>query len=89
MLGVPLRAEKVKSHLATEAGRQMVAGMKHFLGTGMPAREAGEIVLQAIREERFYILTHPEWASMVEGRMRGILEGTDPQRPPPPLGAMD
>lgn len=84
-----LRPEKVKSHLATEAGRQMVAGMKHFLGTGMPAREAGEIVLQAIREERFYILTHPEWASMVEGRMRGILEGTEPQRPPPPLGAMD
>lgn len=84
-----LRPDKVKSHLETEAGRQMVAGMKHFLGTGMPAREAGEIVLQAIREERFYILTHPEWASMVEGRMRGILEGTDPLRPPPPLGAMD
>ena len=84
-----LRPENVKSHLATESGRQMVAGMKHFLGTGMPAREAGEIVLQAIREERFYILTHPEWASMVEGRMRGILDGTDPQRPPPPLGAMD
>ena len=84
-----LRPENVKSHQATEAGRQMVAGMKHFLGTGMPAREAGEIVLQAIREERFYILTHPEWASMVEGRMRGILDGTDPQRPPPPLGAMD
>lgn len=84
-----LRPESVRSHLATEEGRQMVAGMKHFLGTGMPAREAGEIVLQAIREERFYILTHPEWASMVEGRMRGILDGTDPQRPPPPLGAMD
>jgi NAD(P)-dependent dehydrogenase (short-subunit alcohol dehydrogenase family) len=84
-----LRPESVRSHLATGEGRQMVAGMKHFLGTGMPAREAGEIVLQAIREERFYILTHPEWASMVEGRMRGILDGTDPQRPPPPLGAMD
>ena len=84
-----LRPEGVKSHLATEEGRNMVAGMKHFLGHGMPARQAGEIVLQAIRDERFYVLTHPEWASMVEGRMRGILDGTDPQRPAPPLGAMD
>ena len=54
-----LRPEAVKSHQETEAGRQMVAGMKQFLGMGMPAREAGEIVLQAIRDERFYILTHP------------------------------
>ncbi|MBW2496789.1 MAG: SDR family NAD(P)-dependent oxidoreductase [Deltaproteobacteria bacterium] len=83
-----LRPGRVKSHLGTEEGRQMVAGMKHFLDSGMPAREAGEIVLQAIHDERFYILTHPEWASMVEGRMRGILDGTDPQRPAPPLGAM-
>ena len=84
-----LRPEGVRSHLETEEGRRMVAGMKHFLGSGMPAREAGDIVLEAIREERFYILTHPEWASMVEGRMRGIIDGTGPHRPPPPLGAMD
>ncbi len=84
-----LRPEGVRSHLATEQGRQMVDGMKHFLKTGMPARRAGEIVLEAIREERFYVLTHPEWASMVEGRLRGIIDGTGPLRPPPPLGAMD
>ncbi|MEM9173780.1 MAG: SDR family NAD(P)-dependent oxidoreductase [Myxococcota bacterium] len=84
-----LRPEGVRSHLETEAGRAMVAGMKQFLGSGMPARRAGEIVLEAIREERFYVLTHPKWASMVEGRMRGILEGTGPLRPPPPLGSMD
>jgi NAD(P)-dependent dehydrogenase (short-subunit alcohol dehydrogenase family) len=82
-----LRPEGVKSHLGTEEGRQMVTGMKHFLDSGMPARDAGEIVLQAIRDERFYILTHPGWASMVEGRMRGILDGTGPLRPAPPLGA--
>jgi NAD(P)-dependent dehydrogenase (short-subunit alcohol dehydrogenase family) len=84
-----LRPEGVKSHLGTEEGRNMVAGMKHFLNSGMPAREAGEIVLQAIRDERFYILTHPEWVSMVEGRMRGIIDGMDPQRPAPPIAAME
>ena len=83
-----LRPEAVKSHQETEAGRQMVAGMKQFLGMGMPAREAGEIVLQAIRDERFYILTHPEWASMVEGRVQGILDGSEPLRPPPPIGGL-
>lgn len=83
-----LRPEGVKSHLGTEEGRNMVAGMKHFLNSGMPARDAGEIVLQAIRDERFYILTHPDWVTMVEGRLRGIIDGTDPQRPAPPLGAM-
>ena len=83
-----LRPEGVKSHLETEDGRNMVAGMKHFLTSGMPAREAGEVVLQAIRDERFYILTHPDWASMVEGRLRGIIDGTDPQRPAPPLAGL-
>jgi hypothetical protein len=53
---------------------------------GLPAREAGEIVLQAIRERRFYVLTHPAWASMVEARMRAIVDGDDPARPVPPLG---
>ncbi len=47
----------------------------------MPPREAGEIVLQAIRDERFYVLTHPEWVAMVEVRMRAILDGTNPGRP--------
>lgn len=53
---------------------------------GLSAREAGEIVLRALREERFYVLTHPEWASMVEARMQAIVEGRDPARPLPPLG---
>ena len=65
---------------------EATAGMKHLLATGLSAREAGEIALQAIRDERFYVLTHPAWASMVEARMRAIVDGTDPARPAPPLG---
>ena len=60
--------------------------MKGLLATGLPARDAGERVLQALRDERFYILTHPDWPSMVEARMRAIVDGDDPARPPPPLG---
>jgi len=81
-----LRPDAVPSPLATPEGAQAIEGMKALLATGLPAREAGEVVLQAIRDERFYVLTHPDWASMVEARMRAIIDGNDPARPAPPLG---
>ncbi|MBW2363094.1 MAG: SDR family NAD(P)-dependent oxidoreductase [Deltaproteobacteria bacterium] len=75
--GVASLADALEGKEDIEAGKQAIA-------QGMPPREAGEIVLQAIRDERFYVLTHPEWTSMVEVRMRGILDGTDPARPGDP-----
>ena len=81
-----LRPEAVPSPRATPEGAQAIEGMKGLLATGLPAREAGEIVLDAIRENRFYVLTHPAWASMVEARMRAIVDGEPPARPIPPLG---
>jgi hypothetical protein len=41
-------------------------------------------VLSAIRDERFYILTHPEWNPLIEGRMKDILNGRNPTPRPPP-----
>ena len=35
-------------------------------------------MLDAIREERFYILTHTEMTPMVQRRMEDILEGRTP-----------
>ena len=35
-------------------------------------------MLDAVREERFYVLTHPEWKPMIEDRMRDILEERTP-----------
>lgn len=81
-----LRPDRVPSPAATPEGRQAIEGMKQLLATGMPARRAGELVLEAIREERFYVLTHPDWSPMVEARMRAIVDGADPARPAPPLG---
>ncbi len=80
-----LRPDSVPSPEATPQGKALVDLERGFLAAGKTPREAGEIVLQAIRDETFYILTHPDWKPMVEGRMRGILDGTDPQRPIPPL----
>src|SRR5438105_1380125 len=35
-------------------------------------------VLGVIREERFYILTHPEMTSMVQHRMEDVVDGRNP-----------
>jgi hypothetical protein len=51
---------------------------------GLDPRTVGDQVLSAIREERFYILTHPDWNYMIEHRMRGILDGLSPSAMPPP-----
>jgi hypothetical protein len=47
----------------------------------MDPREVAEKVFDAIREERFYILTHPEEKARVKRRMEGILEERNPTLP--------
>jgi NAD(P)-dependent dehydrogenase (short-subunit alcohol dehydrogenase family) len=51
---------------------------------GLSPRRVGEQVLAAIREDRFYILTHPDWNPMIERRMQNILAGENPDPLPPP-----
>ncbi len=81
-----LRPDEVPTPARTDEGAQLMALQRDFLAAGMPAREAGELVLDAVRARRFYVLTHPAWAVMVEARARAIAEGLDPARPAPPLG---
>ena len=58
--------------------------MAEQLKQGLSARQVGNQVLAAIREDRFYILTHPDWNPMIERRMQNILAGENPQLLPPP-----
>ena len=39
---------------------------------------SADLVLDAIRAERFWILTHPQWKSMIRHRMENVLEERDP-----------
>jgi len=48
---------------------------------GLSPRQVGDQVLSAIREQQFYIFTHPELNSMVEHRMKVILDARNPERP--------
>src|SRR5262247_944311 len=56
------------------------------LHRGLDPRRVGDQVLQAIRDDRFYILTHPDWNGFIEHRMRTILDGENPSMVPPPGG---
>jgi NAD(P)-dependent dehydrogenase (short-subunit alcohol dehydrogenase family) len=62
----------------SELGRQMLAA-------GMDPAQVAEAVFDAVRHNRFYILTHPDMAMpMVASRMHDILEGRTPQFAPMP-----
>ncbi|MGH8934483.1 MAG: SDR family NAD(P)-dependent oxidoreductase [Egibacteraceae bacterium] len=47
-----------------------------------PDAVAGKVV-EAIREERFSVMTHPEWLDAVRARCAGIIDGTAPRAPAP------
>jgi NAD(P)-dependent dehydrogenase (short-subunit alcohol dehydrogenase family) len=67
-----------------DAFEQMV---RAAIAAGMPAADVGALVAAAIREERFYVLPHPELtATRVRARMTDILDGRTPEPavlPPP------
>lgn len=50
---------------------------------GIEPTKVAEIVFQAIRDERFYILTHPSFKPLVKLRMEDILEERAPTFVPP------
>ena len=61
-------AREVKMRRAVQSGR-------------LSAADIASRVLEAVRDERFYVLTHPRILPAVEARMRDILEGRNPGSP--------
>ncbi len=49
-----------------------------FVAEGLQPAAVAALVLDAIRTRRFWILTHPEWQSMVRDRVERMLSGEDP-----------
>lgn len=48
--------------------------IQQLIANGMPPARLAEIVADAIREDRFYILTHPEMKSAIEARFAAIMD---------------
>jgi NAD(P)-dependent dehydrogenase (short-subunit alcohol dehydrogenase family) len=47
----------------------------------LSAADVAQAVFEAVREERFYILTHPKVKGAIRARMEDILAGRDPTNP--------
>ncbi|GHO50430.1 SDR family NAD(P)-dependent oxidoreductase [Ktedonospora formicarum] len=56
----------------------MLQFMRQAIQSGMPPFHIADIVFKAIRDEKFYILTHPEWKESVRSRMDDLLQERNP-----------
>jgi NAD(P)-dependent dehydrogenase (short-subunit alcohol dehydrogenase family) len=69
-------ADATQQDLIRELARQQVAG-------GIKPAEVAEMVLEAVRDDRFYVITHPRFRKLIRLRMENILEGRTPRFEPP------
>jgi len=64
----------------TERMRDLVT---KAIESGLDPRKVGDIVVEAIRTRRFYVLPH-DWQDMIEHYMQLVIDGKDPIGKPPP-----
>ena len=73
-----LAADRAKS----DEVRALAAMLRKATQSGrLSAEDIAAQVLDAVREERFYVLTHPKINGAIERRMREILDGRTPSSP--------
>lgn len=73
-----LRNEPVPMTPQMQAG---LAAFKSALEASMPALQVADVVFDAIRKEQFYVLTHPEWAEVIQLRTDKLLKMENPESP--------
>ncbi|MGH3387510.1 MAG: SDR family NAD(P)-dependent oxidoreductase [Actinomadura sp.] len=64
---------------ATGEGRARRDHMHEVLSKGMPPEEVADIVVKAIREKAFYVLTDHEWDEQIKRRVDDVLLRREPQ----------
>jgi NAD(P)-dependent dehydrogenase (short-subunit alcohol dehydrogenase family) len=69
-------SETTQQEMIRELARQQVAA-------GIKPAEVAEMVLEAIRDDRFYVITHPRFRKLIRLRMENIIEGKTPRFEPP------
>lgn len=74
-IGLQNAPAEIKWNPKDETGEQI---SRKGVETGMSPEQVADYVFNAIRDEKFYILTHPEWKDMVRIRMESILQERNP-----------
>jgi NAD(P)-dependent dehydrogenase (short-subunit alcohol dehydrogenase family) len=67
-----------------ELSPQMRAGLEYFraaIAAAMPPEQVAEIVFDAIRNDKFYIVTDPSWMEAVKMRVDDLMALEDPRSP--------
>jgi NAD(P)-dependent dehydrogenase (short-subunit alcohol dehydrogenase family) len=68
---------------SSEPGSQARVMLREVLARSIPPADVAEILLEAIRDQRFYVLTDHEWDERSRLRSEAILaRGNPPQQPP-------
>jgi NAD(P)-dependent dehydrogenase (short-subunit alcohol dehydrogenase family) len=60
------------------ADPEMAEFIANLIHSGLAPSHVAEMVVDAVRTRRFYVLTHPEWRSMITHRTERIVNGDDP-----------
>lgn len=74
----------VKTNIAgkTKRGDRISEAVASLVAAGQPPERVADAVVAAVKESRFYVLTHPEMKPQIEHRMRQILEEKQPGMDP-------
>jgi NAD(P)-dependent dehydrogenase (short-subunit alcohol dehydrogenase family) len=73
---------RVTPDRADPATAALLEALRQLVQAGMPAAQVAAHVFEAMRQDQFYILTHPEGKEAIRTRLEDILQ----QRNPAPLG---
>lgn len=65
-----------------DRGKEMREAMHSRLSQGMPPSEVAEIVYNAIKDDRLYVLTDHDWDDGINARHSDIISGTNPSLAP-------
>jgi hypothetical protein len=72
-----LQSETASASLRPEDEKRTMA-WSQAIKEGMSPQQVADIVFQAIRDEKFYIFTHPEMKPLIQLRMEDILQERNP-----------
>jgi NAD(P)-dependent dehydrogenase (short-subunit alcohol dehydrogenase family) len=75
----PASLPRAERAAPTDQEQVIEGAVRAAVAAGIPPEVVADKVLQAIVEERFWILTHSKTKKMIERRMRGILDETIPE----------